>query len=820
MFRVLGNFVTRTWPILLAAWILLLLGVWLKAPPWHEVAKDLEFGFLPTTAPSRVGEEKFKQGFPQESLGSNIVLVIERGPDQTGPPEREKQFIEDVVEPGLRQIAKESGGLASEATKEGELTFGEPSKEPAETPATPIISRIETPNAPGSGALLISEDKKALLTVIDLTSEYHSKLNWPTIAKVEEFIQRLLDEKKLPEGDRIYLTGSAVVGRDHTLAEGRSAQATGVWTVILVIGMLVVIYRAPFLALIPLATVFVATELSLHLIALLGSWGWIEVFEGLEIFIVILTYGAGVDYYLLLSARCKEELDKGGTIREAVAHALEKTGAAITASAGTVMLGIGMMAFAEFGKFHQAGMAIPLALTVVLAATLTFSGPLLLLTGKWAFWPHKIRTRKPSDFEKTPYGSEGADSLLPEGLDRYWHRVADYLVRRPGTAWLAGVVVFLPFAVAAVLLSGHVSFNLVGELPPETPSVAGTHALETHFPPGAMGATVVLIVNPKVDFKSEAGRQAIVDLSDKLKDEKAKLGLKDIRSFAYPLGITEAAQNAFEDAKLARETIDQALREQSVEHYLTDFGERAKTGARLDLVFDQGPFEAASIDNLGKVQKALRENLPALLRDGTEVYYVGATASVQDLRAVTDRDRVQIQVTVLAVVFVILVILLRKVAVSAYLIASVLFSYYATLGVTYALFWALDPGHFPGLDWKVNIFLFTILIAVGEDYNIFLMTRIQEEQQRHGKLRGILVALVRTGSVISSAGIIMAGTFASLLAGSLPEMKQLGFALAFGVLLDTYLVRPVLVPAFLIMINREKPGKGRLFIRSADESAA
>jgi RND superfamily putative drug exporter len=165
-------------------------------------------------------------------------------------------------------------------------------------------------------------------------------------------------------------------------------------------------------------------------------------------------------------------------------------------------------------------------------------------------------------------------------------------------------------------------------------------------------------------------------------------------------------------------------------------------------------------------------------------------------------DRVRIQVLVLVSVFVVLVLLLRTFVVPIYLLLSVLFSYYTTLGVTFALFWALNPHDFVGIDWKVAIFLFTILIAVGEDYNILLMTRVREESGPFGPLRGVTEALIRTGPIISSCGIIMAGTFASLLIGSLTEMKQLGFALAFGVLLDTFVVRPVLVPAFLILWRR------------------
>ena len=189
------------------------------------------------------------------------------------------------------------------------------------------------------------------------------------------------------------------------------------------------------------------------------------------------------------------------------------------------------------------------------------------------------------------------------------------------------------------------------------------------------------------------------------------------------------------------------------------------------------------------------------LRQNSQLYLQGTTASVRDLANVMRQDRVRIELLVLASVLVVLVLLLRRLLVPLYLLASVLFSYYATLGVTFLVFWALDPHGFSGIDWKVAIFLFTILIAVGEDYNIFLLTRVHEEQKRHGPVGGVTAALSRTGPIISSCGVIMAGTFASLLAGSLTEMKQLGFALSFGVLLDTFVVRPILVPAFLILLH-------------------
>jgi putative drug exporter of the RND superfamily len=163
-------------------------------------------------------------------------------------------------------------------------------------------------------------------------------------------------------------------------------------------------------------------------------------------------------------------------------------------------------------------------------------------------------------------------------------------------------------------------------------------------------------------------------------------------------------------------------------------------------------------------------------------------------------------------VYVVLVALLRQPAISAYLIVTVVFSYLVTIGVTF-LVWRIKEGpDFAGLDWKVPIFTFTLLTALGEDYNILLMARVTEEQRKHGLIPGVLIALTRTGGIISSCGIIMAGTFCSLLFGTLGGMVQMGFALAFGVMLDTFVVRPILVPAYLLLLYSDRFGRFGWFL--------
>ena len=278
-------------------------------------------------------------------------------------------------------------------------------------------------------------------------------------------------------------------------------------------------------------------------------------------------------------------------------------------------------------------------------------------------------------------------------------------------------------------------------------------------------------------------------LTNAILAKKDELGIESVRSLADPKGGREIG-NVILAAERLRGIQLFASREDP-------------TVTRLDIIFKNDPFAKSSIDEFRTMRTALPLMLPESMKDAT-IWFAGETANLSDLKEVTDRDRVRVNMLVTIVVFVILWILLRQPGICAYLIVTVLFSYFPTLGWTYLFFWASDPAGFSGLDWKVPMFLFTILIAVGEDYNIFLLTRIVEEKKNYGPVESITVALNNTGSIISSCGIIMAGTFSSLMAGSLAGMDQLGFALALGVVLDTFVVRPIMVPAFLILLAEGK----------------
>jgi RND superfamily putative drug exporter len=305
----------------------------------------------------------------------------------------------------------------------------------------------------------------------------------------------------------------------------------------------------------------------------------------------------------------------------------------------------------------------------------------------------------------------------------------------------------------------------------------------------------VLLRNDHADFRTPEGTAAVAELSRRLSARAAELDLADVRSLAEPLGTTPAARKALASVGPLGAGV---VREQAANYYVGAGGQVT----RVELVLARDPFSEPGLRDLGELESALRAELPQELRAGTEARLLGSAAGMRDLRDVTTHDRRRVDALVVAAVFVVLLVLLRRPLLSAYLILTVVFGYLTTLGLAYLLFAALESGPFPGLDWKVPFFLFTILVAVGEDYNIFLLTRVREEEREHGTTKGVTAALGKTGGVITSCGLIMAGTFASLFAGSLSEMWQMGFALSCGVLLDTFIIRPVLVPAFLLLVAR------------------
>lgn len=797
MFCVLGQAVARWWIGVLLVWLVVLVVVKSAAPEWKKIAGGGEFAYLPEDVKSRQGEDLLAKAFPNDLLKSSVVIVCRRAVPLT---EADEKFIDEVLKPAIEALQDQPRSVISSTSK------------------------IKTFKDPLVGRMLVSDDQRASLVIVPLTTEFLDGANYPTIERISHLIDvrdGALSEYIPPALD-LKLSGSATVGIDMLLAGDKTAKDIEWWTMFLVLMLLVVIYRSPLLAIIPLVTVFVAVQISLGLVALLTQVPHLgyRIFQGIEVYITVVVYGAGVDYCLFLIARYKEELQTAESLEQALSGALSGVGAALVASAGTVIGGIGMMVFAQFGKFRQAGIGISLSLCVVLLAALTLTPAMLKLAGRFAFWRLHHAERIAASGGWIAVVNPLARFVERFNSDAVWAWIGRCLIKRPGMILFGSLIAMLPFVIVGATLHDFLSYGLLSELPADTRSVAGAKAVQDHFPAGYAGTLTVLLANKDLDFAEpqSAGQTALQELvegeTETAGDERSsggllnrlgELGIADIRYLKMPLGLHDNAQSLPLPARMLRNR-------EALKYYVSDVDEPKLKGhvTRLDVVFTKDPFARESIEQLTALESAIREHLPEPLCR-SELFFVGPTASIRDLKIVTDHDQVKIDVLVLGVVFLILVVLLRKPAISCYLIVTVFFSYLAALGVTFVCFWWLSPSDFSGLDWKVPMFLFTILIAIGEDYNIFLMARIDEEQRQHGPLEGVRVALLKTSGIISSCGVIMAGTFTSLLASTLVGMKQLGFALAFGILLDTFVVRPILVPAYLILLNSGRLGRlGRL----------
>ncbi len=829
MYRRIGESVSRAPIFTIGAWLTVAVLSIFTAPATQDVWQDGEFAFLPESSPSRRAQRLFRDAFPptdgrrfesngevgtsvqRDPLGSNIVVVLFRENRPEGLSAADRKFLSERLVPRLESIRETTPfGYAVDSSE----VYPEIPEQDR------VVRKITTPNDNRIGFFLRSLDKRAELVVLELKTEFLDRQNGLVVDRVEELLTSSDLMRSKPVGLAMAVSGSATVGRDLLRAERESAERTEIATRFLIVVLLLILYRAPLLAMVPLFTVGLAVEFSLSLLTHLANLGWIGLFNGLEVYVTVVVYGAGVDYCLFLIARYREELDEGQSYRDAVIRSIRKVGAALATSAGTSIIGIGMMTFAEFGKFRQAGIAIAIGLFVAVCFAVTFAPALLLLLRHWAFWPD-IRKERPQQVDVwLPSSSVWKKIRQQRWLEEFWNLTAGFLKKFPGRIFVGTILVMMPFAAFGVYKQGDLSYGLITDLPDDVTSVDGAKAIQAHFPTGITGPVVVLVHFNQNDLKKQFDGDNLTDVrtaerlskqmtehlnSGLLSLNQGNFYIADLRNQTDPLGRGKQARK-YLDSLSSSFSETNARRTFSHRTYTSVRGKFAGQVMRLDFVLSTDPFERVSLQKLKEIEELVRDSLPESLRNSAEVLTLGPTSMIRDLKSSTDRDRIRIDLLVATSVYFMLIALLRQPAICAYLIVTVVFSYFVSLGVTFLFFSLQSSSNVTEIDWKVPIYLFTILIAMGEDYNILLMSRVAEEQKQRGPIDGILFALTRTGSIISSCGLIMAGTFAAMMTGSLLGMIQLGFALAFGILLDTFVIRPILVPAWLILVNRGQFG--------------
>jgi RND superfamily putative drug exporter len=589
----------------------------------------------------------------------------------------------------------------------------------------------------------------------------------------------------LPDGLQVHLTGQLATQVDTVTASGSSQSLTQQLSFLFIIVLLLLAFRAvlaPIVTLVPAAFVLV---LSGPVIAESTKIG-VQVSSITQLLLIVLILGAGTDYGVFLVFRVREELRRGLTPHEAVVRSVSRVGESITFSAFTVIAALLSLVLAEFAFYQSLGPALAIGIALMLLAGLTLLPALLAIFGRAVFWP-------------TGASAQAGDR---RGL---WDRVGVVATRRPRPTLIAGLVLFGGLA-ATLLTTGVAGFGTIASSPSGTDSAAGTALIETHFPSSNTGRSAVLLQfptsvwdDPSVLVGAQDGLAGVSEFSglvgplnpngvalttDQLTQLYATLGPpRQLPSVPATTDVPAALYNAY------RATGQFISPDGHTVQYSVEF---AGGDASSPAVLDSVPAMRADVDRVATSVGASASGV------------FGQVAFAADVSHISGSDLARIIPIVSILIAVLLAIALRSLVAPIYLVASIVLSYLAALGLVGIIF--VHFGGQDGINFLLPFLMFVFLMALGSDYNILIMSRIREEAHELPLRDAVARAVGRTGSTITTAGMILAGTFAVLaVAGGSSgggQIQQIGYGVALGVLMDTFLVRSLLVPAMVVLLGR------------------
>ncbi len=573
-----------------------------------------------------------------------------------------------------------------------------------------------------------SEDGKALAYSIPLSTKDGGQQVLDDVTEIRDLVGEGGD------GLNVKVTGSAGSLAD-TLDAFSGLDVKIALASLLVVGLILLMtYRSPVLWIVPLFIVGLASQ-----VASAGVYGLIKAFDLTvndvdALVLIVLVFGAGTDYALLLIARYREELRHHQDRHVAMQRALRGAGPAIIASGATVSLGLLCLLAADLGTNKSLGPVGAAGVLVALAAMTTLLPALLVILGRWVFWPFVPRV-----------GQVGREHT------GFFARQGARISRRPSPVWIFTVLILGVLTIGLTQLPGPL--KQVDQFSNNPDSVQGQKLLDQSFPSGS-GRPVFVVSN------------------------------------------TPQAQDVLAAVKSSPNVAQAQVATTSTDGDLT----------AVMAIIDADPDSTTEREALNTLRDRVHDV------SGADAVVGGEGAQNLDLARTSERDRSMVIPLVLLVVLLVLAVLLRAVVAPIVLMATVVLGFAAALGVSSVIFTRLF--HFGGADPALPLAAFVFLVALGVDYNIFLMGRVREESERHGTREGTKRALAVTGGVITAAALVLAATFGTLTI--LPQVPsiELGFVVAFGVLLDV-LVVTMLVPALTIQLDRRMWWPSRLSRRTA-----
>ncbi len=580
-----------------------------------------------------------------------------------------------------------------------------------------------------------------------------------------------------PAGLSFHLTGPLAQATDAAATAAQTGTNIRVFSVLFVIVLLFLVYRSALAPLVTLLPALLSLLAAGPLIAQ-ASQGGLTVSPATQTLLPVLLLGAGTDYGLFLVYRVREEIRRGATPPDALVAAMGRVGLSITYSALTVIAALACLLLASFALYQGLGPSLAIGVAVMLAAALTLLPALLAIFGRAVFWP--------------------SSPAAGQAMMGVWGRVAMRVVRRPLVVLLGGVVVFGTLTAG---LAGFTAGGFTSSAPTGSDTAAGAAAIAAHFPAASSNPETLLMRFAKPVWEHP---ETLSMAQDQLKSAP------ELRAVSGPLNPNGTQLTAQELASLHAQLGPAAALPPAPETHVAGMYQAYRATAQFispdgrtvqfDALIAAGPAGSqAAINSIPAVRSSLAAAANVVGAQDSGV--LGPDAVAYDIGHTSTNDLLAIAPVVLAALAILLVVLLRSLIAPIYLIATVGLSYLAALGAATLVFIHLAGDG--SINFVIPILLFIFAMALGEDYNILLMMRVREEAHDHGLKDALIRAIGNTGGTITSAGLILAGTFTVLaIAGNSGQSRQLGFTIAFAVLLDTFFVRTLLVPSIAILLGR------------------
>ncbi|HLR15327.1 MAG TPA: MMPL family transporter, partial [Bacillota bacterium] len=524
--------------------------------------------------------------------------------------------------------------------------------------------------------------------------------------------------------------------------------------------LLIIIYRSPLLAITPLLIAGIVYGVVDRVIGLVGKYEWF-VIEGQAVSIMlVLLFAVITDYSLFIFSRYREELRLRESKFDAMGEAIHHVSEPIFFSGGTVFLAMLTLFVTVFKPYNHFAPVFSIAVVFILLAGLTLIPAIFALMGRRAFWPF-IPKQDAADVKENKKG--------------FWRHVGNIVEKRPG---MIAVIVLVVFGIGAMnMLTMNFSFNMLKSFPEDMSSRQGFETLEEEYPPGQLAPMdIVLTSEEPFDF-----------------DEELRANIEKV--------ITQIEQTSGIDTvspHLTDEMID------GTEDLPDDFVSESGKSVRMQVIIDGNPYEKdalATVESIREQEKDMLTNY----HFSPEVYALhiaGQTAEQLDVKQMNKRDMILLFSLVTVLLTLILGFQTKSVRMPILMMGTILLSYGASLGIGWFMFKTFFG--FDSFSYRLPVYTFVFMVALGIDYNIMLVSRVKELAQSMPWKQAVGEGIALTGGVISSAGLILAATFSVLITQPLQELYLFGSIMALGILLDTFIIRGFLLPSLLIVTHREK----------------